>query len=439
VVPPDTGIVHQVNLEYLARACSWRRPRRTLLQAYPDTLVGTDSHTTMINGLGVLGWGVGGIEAEAAMLGQPISMLIPQVVGFRLTGRLPEGATATDLVLVIVETAAQARRGRQVRRVLRRDGLDDLPLADRATIANMAPEYGATCGIFPIDDETLRYLRLTGRDPDRSPWSRPMPGTGPVGARTAPPRPATPTCWNWISAPWSRAWPGRASAGPGAPRARPAWARRCDTLLRSAPSALHSRPERFEAEGGPHRGGRGTPGRADTATDARQHERGGVHAGSRRRGDRGDHLLHQHLQPLGDARRRAGGPQGAGARPEGEALGEDLAGPRFQGGHRVPEQAGLLNDLEALGFHVVGYGCTTCIGNSGPLPEPISEAILKDDLIVTSVLSGNRNFEGRIHSEVRMNFLASPPLVVAYALAGTMAIDLLPRPDRQDAGATPST
>jgi aconitate hydratase len=440
VVPPDTGIVHQVNLEFLARTVFVEEGPDGRCVAYPDSLVGTDSHTTMINGLGVLGWGVGGIEAEAAMLGQPISMLIPQVVGFRLTGRLSEGATATDLVLVIVE---RLRKHGVVGKFVEffGSGLDDLPLADRATIANMAPEYGATCGIFPIDGETLEYLRLTGRDPERIELVE-------AYARAQ-------GLWREDGAPEARytdvleldlGTVEPSLAGPRRPQDRLRLGEAgvrvsgfIDTLLKERASA-RSEPtgaERFETEGG------------HTAVGV---EHQAEHAPRRTRVSmNGEAFTLDHgaiviaaitscTNTSNPSVMLAAGLVARKARERGLKVKPWVKTSLAPGSKVVTqylEQAGLLNDLEAMGFHVVGYGCTTCIGNSGPLPEPISEAILKDDLIVSSVLSGNRNFEGRIHSEVRMNFLASPPLVVAYALAGTMATDLLSDPIGEDAAGKP--
>ncbi len=435
VVPPDTGIVHQVNLEFLARTVFMEEGPDGICRAYPDTLVGTDSHTTMINGLGVLGWGVGGIEAEAAMLGQPISMLIPQVVGFRLTGKLSEGATATDLVLVIVEIL---RKHGVVGKFVEffGSGLADLPLADRATIANMAPEYGATCGIFPIDGETLEYLRLTGRDEAQidlvEAYAR---AQGLWRQDDAPDARYT----DVLELDLSSVEP--SLAGPRRPQDRlrlsEAGARvsgMIDTLLKERASAL-SEPveaERFEAEGGHTAVGvehqaQETPPRSRVSMNGEEFSL-----------DHGDIVIAAITSCTNTSNPSvmlAAGLVARKARELGLKVKPWVKTSLAPGSKVVTEyleQSGLLNDLEAMGFHVVGYGCTTCIGNSGPLPDPISKAVLKDDLIVSSVLSGNRNFEGRIHSEVRMNFLASPPLVVAYALAGTMTKDLLTDPIGED-------
>jgi aconitate hydratase len=426
VVPPDTGIVHQVNLEYLARTVFVDEQAKGGCMAYPDTLVGTDSHTTMINGLGVLGWGVGGIEAEAAMLGQPISMLIPQVVGFRLRGQLAEGATATDLVLVVVE---MLRKKGVVGKFVEffGDGLADLPLADRATIANMAPEYGATCGIFPIDGETLEYLRLTGRDPGHIEFIE-------AYAREQ-------GLWRNDNAPVARytdlleldlATVEPSLAGPKRPQDRIPLSRagaeisqHLYTLLKERHTATEEagEAERFAAEGG------------HTAVGVEHQAEEPHHTAIEMNGetftlDHGDIVIAAITSCTNTSNPSVMLGAGLVARKARE-LGLQVkpwVKTSLAPGSRVVtdylEQSGLLTDLEYLGFHIVGYGCTTCIGNSGPLPEAISEAIVKDDLIVSSVLSGNRNFEGRIHSEVQMNFLASPPLVVAYALAGRSNIDL---------------
>ncbi len=406
VVPPDTGIVHQVNLEYLARAV-FAQERDGVTQAYPDTLVGTDSHTTMINGLGVLGWGVGGIEAEAAMLGQPVSMLIPQVVGFKLTGALPEGATATDLVLTVVE---MLRKHGVVGKFVEffGDGLQHLSLADRATLANMAPEYGATCGIFPIDDETLNYLRLTGRDESQialvEAYAREQ------GLFHLPGQPDADYS-SVVELDMATVEP--SIAGPKRPQDRVPL-RESKTRFREALDALrqerdiHSRPVTTEINGEQVTLDDGAVVIA-SITSCTNTSNPGVMLGAglvaRKAHERG-----LKVQPWVKT----------SLAPGSRVVTEYL------------EQAGLMDDLEALGFHVVGYGCATCIGNSGPLPEPVSKAIAEGNLSACSVLSGNRNFEGRVHAEVRMNYLASPPLVVAYAIAGRMDIDLLNEPLGQD-------
>ena len=432
VVPPGTGIVHQVNLEYLARTVFTREQDGALL-AYPDTLVGTDSHTTMINGLGVLGWGVGGIEAEAAMLGQPVTMLIPQVVGFRLTGKMAEGATATDLVLTVTQ---QLRQHGVVGKFVEffGAGLGQLSLADRATIANMAPEYGATCGIFPVDAETINYLRLTGRDEDQlalvEAYMREM------------------GMWHDADAPEARysatleldlgsVVP--SLAGPRRPQDRIA--------LRDSKSAFERELADFQQL------------RVASGDEAEWADEGGQVSGSApaiqgvpvTMGGSSFHLDHGAVviaaitsctNTSNPAVLVAAGLVARKARQLGLATKPWVKTSLAPGSKVVTEylqQAGLLADLEALGFYLVGYGCTTCIGNSGPLPAEISAAIQQGRLLVSSVLSGNRNFEGRIHQDVRANYLASPPLVVAYALAGNMGIDLYNDPIGTDRSGKPVT
>ena len=397
VVPPETGIVHQVNLEYLAKVV-WD-DGATL---YPDSLVGTDSHTTMINGLGVLGWGVGGIEAEAVMLGQPIYMLIPEVVGFRLTGRLAEGATATDLVLRVTE---MLRKHGVVGKFLEffGPGLEDMPLANRATIANMAPEYGATMGYFPVDNQTLSYMRLTGRD-ER------LVETVEAYAK-----------------------------------AQGLW--RDDTVVADYVSTLElDMSTVVPSLAGPKR-----PQDRIELTQMQSKWRSDLASTF---GRPGDTLVRTHVAMNGDSFDLADGDVviaaitsctntsnpsvmvGAGlvarkARERGLRRKPWVKTSLAPGSKVVTDYltgSGLLDDLEACGFYLVGYGCTTCIGNSGPLPDPIHDAIQGSDLVATSVLSGNRNFEGRISPDVRANYLASPPLVVAYALAGTVDIDLTTDP-----------
>jgi aconitate hydratase len=443
VVPPNTGICHQVNLEYLARVVYTRDG-----QAFPDTLVGTDSHTTMINGLGVLGWGVGGIEAEAAMLGQPISMLLPQVVGFKLIGELPEGTTATDLVLTVTQMLRE--RGVVSKFVeFYGPGLPNLPLADRATIGNMSPEYGATCGIFPVDRETLRYLDFSGRpkelvqlveaytkeqglfhdgDSEESTYS----DTLELDLTTVEP----------------------SLAGPKRPQDRVPVGEAKEAFIKA-----------FEEDTGEEYSGydeadaESFPASDPPTTDGGEHPAPRVSSGT---------ATAQRTEPRAVAVKTAGGDEfelrdghvviaaitsctntsnpsvmlGAGLVAK-KALERGLQTKPWVKTSLAPgskvvteylDKAGLTEPLEELRFNLVGYGCTTCIGNSGPLPEEISEAINGADLSVCSVLSGNRNFEGRIHPEVKMNYLASPPLVVAYALAGRMDIDLLHEPIGQDTG-----
>jgi len=400
VVPPNTGIVHQVNIEHLARVVFHNERDGT---AYPDTLVGTDSHTTMVNGLGVLGWGVGGIEAEAAMLGQPVTMLIPQVIGFRLKGSLPAGTTATDLVLTVTE---MLRKRGVVEKFVEffGDGLRHLPLADRATIANMAPEYGSTCGIFPIDEETLRYLELTGRSPEQIALVAAYAKHQGMWRHDGQPE-AQYT--DVLELDLGTVEP--SLAGPKRPQDR--------VPLRSMKIVYRAALEKMTAERAQKNPG--AIGVAEANVDGKTFA---VRDGA---------VLIAAITSCTNT----SNPSvliGAGllAR-KAHALGltaKPWVKTSLAPGSRVVtdylEKAGLMRDLEAIGFYTVGYGCTTCIGNSGPLKPEISEAVRTGDVIATSVLSGNRNFEGRVHPEVKMNFLASPPLVVAYALAGTTDIDL---------------
>jgi len=403
VVPPGTGIVHQVNLEYLARVVFDEATDRGERTAFPDTVVGTDSHTTMINGLGILGWGVGGIEAEAALLGQPITLLIPEVIGFKLTGRMQEGTTATDLVLVIVE---MLRKKGVVGKFVEfyGEGLDGLPIADRATLANMAPEYGATCGIFPIDAETIRYLRLTGRSEAhiqlvecyakaqglyRTPDS--------LGAEYS----------DTLTLALETVEP--CIAGPKRPQDRIALRAAKAHLLKdmkeqSLPDATHT----LELDGHTYSFSHGSVViAAITSCTNTSNPAVMIAAG----------LLAQKAVQFGLSKK----PWVKTSLAPGSQVVTDYF-----------TKLGLTKALNQLGFHLVGYGCTTCIGNSGPLPKAVSTAIQAGNLAVAAVLSGNRNFEGRIHPEVQQAFLASPPLVVAYALTGTTLIDFMTDPIGHD-------
>ncbi|HKP58303.1 MAG TPA: aconitate hydratase AcnA [Polyangiales bacterium] len=398
VVPPGTGIVHQVNLEYLAQVVFiGERDGKKL--AYPDTLVGTDSHTTMVNGLGVLGWGVGGIEAEAAMLGQSVAMLVPEVIGFKLTGKLREGVTATDLVLTVVQ---MLRKKGVVDKFVEfyGDGLDSLPLPDRATIANMAPEYGATMGFFPVDKEVLAYLRFTGRSPEQvalvEAYSKEQ-GLFRVSGQ------ADPMFTDTLALDLGDV---EASlAGPKRPQDRVPLRVSKDEWGKSLTGLL---------------GDKGKPdASADVAAD------GGKY--TLKHGDVVISAITSCTNTSNPAVLVAAGLLAKRAIAKGLQRKPWVKTSLAPGSQVVTDYltaAGLLEPLEKLGFNLVGYGCTTCIGNSGPLPDEVSAAIKDADLVAVSVLSGNRNFEGRVHPQVRANYLASPPLVVAYALAGTMNIDL---------------
>ncbi len=476
VVPPDTGIVHQVNLEYLARVVFTDEHTG---QAYPDTLVGTDSHTTMINGLGVLGWGVGGIEAEAAMLGQPMSMLIPQVLGFELHGELPEGATATDLVLTVTEMLrARGVVGMFVE--FHGHGLAGLPIADRATIGNMSPEFGSTCAIFPVDAETLRYLELSGRSTEQielvEAYAREQ-------GLWHDEHSESPTFSDTLELDLGSVVP--SIAGPKRPQDRVALSDAqgafrtalCDYVPEDGPLPdAHDEAvaESYPASDPPANGfpgheqlvGHGQPaghesskneGPARARTRARAAQSGAsTHTGA---GTQTQASAHAHVELDGEGFELEHGDVviaaitsctntsnpsvmiGAGLLAR-NAVARGLQRKPWVKTSLAPgskvvteylDKAGLTDSLEQLGFNLVGYGCTTCIGNSGPLPEEISQAVNDEDLAVVSVLSGNRNFEGRINPDVKMNYLASPPLCVAYALAGTMDIDIVGDPLGQDA------
>ena len=427
IVPPDTGIVHQVNLEYLARVVFVHEsPGKRI--AYPDTLVGTDSHTTMVNGLGVLGWGVGGIEAEAAMLGQPVSMLIPLVVGVKLTGRLREGATATDFVLTVTE---MLRKHGVVGKFVEYfgPGLRDLPLADRATIANMSPEYGATCGIFPIDKETVKYLRLTGRSEEQialvEAYSREQGLFH--DEKTAEAEYSELLSLDLATVEPSLAGPKRpqdrvvlSQAGESFNKALPSLIKPKSAVKTSAPAAAVANKARWEQEGG-------SPA-AIGVEDPNVHEHVAASVkDSLKHGSVVIAAITSCTNTSNPSVLIAAGLLAKKAVEKGLTMPPWVKTSLAPGSKTVTDylaKAGLTPYLEKLKFHLVGYGCTTCIGNSGPLPEEVSKAIDEKELVVASVLSGNRNFEGRINSEVRANYLMSPPLVVAFALAGRIDIDL---------------
>ncbi len=399
VVPPGTGICHQVNLEYIAR-CVWTSEGEDgATFAYPDTLVGTDSHTTMVNGLGVLGWGVGGIEAEAAMLGQPVSMLIPEVVGFRLDGKLNEGITATDLVLTVTQMLRQKGVvGRFVE--FYGPGLDHLPLADRATIANMAPEYGATCGFFPIDERTLDYLRLTGRDEQQIDLVRAYTQAQGLWRDSST---AEPLFTDSLELDMGSIEP--SLAGPKRPQDRVLLSELDEAFNDDLEKTYHKRDDpRVPVEGRKHDLGNGDVViAAITSCTNTSNPSVMIGAGLTARKARAKGLTVKPWVKTSLA-------------PGSQVVSDYLA------------ESGLSDDLNALGFDLVGYGCTTCIGNSGPLPEPISKAVNENDLVAVSVLSGNRNFEGRVSPDCRANYLASPPLVVAYAIKGTVRSDMVTEP-----------
>src|SRR4051794_15929462 len=460
VVPPDTGIVHQVNLEYLARVV-FTKERDGVTQAYPDTLVGTDSHTTMINGLAVLGWGVGGIEAEAAMLGQPMSMLLPQVMGFKLNGELPEGATATDLVLTVTEMLRE--RGVVGKFVeFFGPGVGNVPLADRATIGNMSPEYGSTCAIFPIDEETIRYLEFSGRPKEqlelveayaREQWLWHDPDHEPdyteiieldldsvVPSLAGPRRPQD-----------------RVALTEAKERFRGELGDMAEVDLSAEDEAVSetfpaSDPVSYEtpSNGGGARKPFPKPGPSEGARPATVlAEKESDHSVHVTRDGEEFELDHGHVVIAAiTSCTNTSNPSvmiGAGLLAK-NAVERGLSVKPWVKTSLAPgskvvmeyyEKAGLIPYLEELNFHLVGYGCTTCIGNSGPLPEDISQAGGGGDLAVASVLWGNRTFEGRITPDVKMNYLASPPLVVAYALAGSMDVDLLNEPLGEDEDAKP--
>jgi aconitate hydratase len=404
VVPPGTGICHQVNLEYLGQVV-WTAAEGNRQVAFPDTLVGLDSHTTMINGLGILGWGVGGIEAEAAMLGQPISMVIPEVIGFKLTGALPEGATATDLVLTVTQ---MLRKKGVVGKFVEYfgDGLDHLPVADRATLGNMSPEYGATCGIFPVDQQTLDYMKLTGRTPERIALVEAYAKDQGMWRTSGMPEPVFS---DRLELDLGTVEP--SLAGPRRPQDRVA--------LSNAKAAFEDALPSMMDKGGepdarmPVAGSDATLGHGDVVIAA---------ITSCTNTSNPSVMLAAGLLARNAAAR--------GLKPKPHVKTSLAPGSKVVTDYL--KAAGLMDDLEALGFDLVGYGCTTCIGNSGPLAEPVAKAVDDGNLVVAAVLSGNRNFEGRIHPQVKASYLASPPLVVAYALAGSLRKDLTTEPLGKD-------
>ena len=400
VVPPGTGICHQVNLEFLSQTV-WTKTEDGTELAYPDSLVGTDSHTTMVNGLAVLGWGVGGIEAEAAMLGQPLSMLIPEVVGFKLSGKLPEGTTATDLVLTVTQ---MLRKKGVVGKFVEfyGPGLDDMAVADRATISNMAPEYGATCGFFPIDQKTIDFLKVTGRADDRIALVEAYAKAQGMWRDAQTP---DPVFTDSLSLDMGDVRP--SLAGPKRPQdrvlldgAKPGFAQSMETEFKKAADIA----KRYPVDGANYDIGHGDVVIA-AITSCTNTSNPSVMIGAG--------LLARNAVAKG---LRSKPWVKTSLAPGSQVVAEYL------------ESAGLQAPLDALGFNLVGFGCTTCIGNSGPLPAPISKAINDNDVVAAAVLSGNRNFEGRVNPDVRANYLASPPLVVAYALAGSMQIDITTEP-----------
>jgi aconitate hydratase len=411
VVPPGTGICHQVNLEYLAQVV-WTTDEGGKTIAYPDTLVGTDSHTTMINGLAVLGWGVGGIEAEAAMLGQPISMVLPEVVGFRVSGAMREGATATDLVLTAVQ---MLRKKGVVGRFVEfyGPGISNMSLADRATIGNMAPEYGATCGFFPIDAEVIRYMKLTGRDPARIALVEAYAKAQGLWHDENSPEPIF---TDTLELDLSTVEP--SLAGPRRPQDRVALGGMAKNFATELPKLAASRkPDKAKGEAqvkGANYALKDGAVVIAAITSCTNTSNPSVMLGA---GLLARNALKRGLKVKPWVK--------TSLAPGSQVVSDYYAA------------AGLQQDLDGLGFNLVGYGCTTCIGNSGPLPDPISEAIEDGDLVVAGVLSGNRNFEGRIHPLVRANYLASPPLVVAYALAGSVNVDLTKDPLGEDPDGKP--
>jgi aconitate hydratase len=425
VVPPGTGICHQVNLEYLSQTV-WTKNEGGVTQAFPDTLVGTDSHTTMVNGLAVLGWGVGGIEAEAAMLGQPISMLIPEVVGFRIKGRMPEGTTATDLVLTVTQ---MLRKKGVVGKFVEffGEGLGRLTLEDQATIANMAPEYGATCGFFPVDVDTIAYLTATGRDPQRIALVEAYAKAQGMWRDASTP---DPIFTDTLELDLATVEP--SLAGPRRPQDRVSLANAATGFTNALAEIRGFHPgseaAKMTAEGG--------------APYISLEKSGPVEGADYKLGD--GHVVIAAITSCTNTSNPnvlvAAGLLARNARARGLTRKPWVKTSLAPGSQVVTDyltKSGLQDDLDALGFDLVGYGCTTCIGNSGPLPEPISKAIHENDLVAAAVLSGNRNFEGRVNPDVRANYLASPPLVVAYAIAGTMKLNLATEPLGNDQNGNP--
>ncbi|MCI1834476.1 MAG: aconitate hydratase AcnA [Bifidobacterium tibiigranuli] len=410
VVPPGTGIIHQVNIEYLAKVIMSKAGERGRQLAYLDSCVGTDSHTTMVNGLGVLGWGVGGIEAEAAMLGQPISMLVPRVVGFKLTGSIPEGVTATDVVLTITDMLRQhGVVGKFVE--FYGDGVASVPLANRATIGNMSPEFGSTCGIFPIDDVTLEYLRLTGRSEDQVALVEAYAKANKLWGDTKAPGYVEPKYSEYLTLDLGTVVP--SIAGPKRPQDRIRLSESKDSFAATLPD--------YE-----------TDKTAQQPVPVSTDFRGDFDVAN---GDVAIASITSCTNTSNPSVMIAAGLLARNAHAKGlnpKPWVKTSLAPGSQVVADYLEKAGLQSDLDALGYQLVGFGCATCIGNSGPLLPEISSAINENDLTVTAVLSGNRNFEGRISPDVKMNYLASPPLVIAYALAGTMSFDFASQPLGQD-------
>ncbi len=433
VVPPGAGIVHQVNLEFLAPVVQTQKGDGKTI-AFPDTLVGTDSHTTMINGLGVLGWGVGGIEAEAAMLNQPLPLLAPEVIGVPSHRRAPRGRHGDRPRAHGHRDAAQVRRRRPSSSSSSAPGLSNLSLPDRATIANMSPEYGATCGYFPVDAETLRYLQLTGRDPapDR-PRRALLPRAGPLPRGQDAGPVVHGVSWSWTWRPSRPAWRGR-----DVRRTAYRWApcrTACAEAFQEQFRTYQTSKERFDWEGGTasEKAPDGGVSRGDRPAIPRKSPSPSTHdRETLRHGSVVIAAITSCTNTSNPSVMLAAGlvaQEGRRARPRASRRSSRRASRRVRAPSSTTwSRAGLLDDLEKLHFNLVGFGCTTCIGNSGPLDEPVAQAVDDNDLVVAAVLSGNRNFEGRIHPQVRAAYLASPPLVVAYALAGTVDTDLRTEP-----------